>query len=65
MTFRTKIAAAALAALALTATPLAATPAVAEESHPCDYLFTDPWAGICAIPIRVYCLIFPTQAICH
>ncbi|HEV2756000.1 MAG TPA: hypothetical protein VG318_09525 [Actinomycetota bacterium] len=62
---RTKIAAVAMAATALAAAPLAATPAAAEENHPCEYLFTDPYAGICYIPIQVYCIVFPTQAICH
>lgn len=62
---RTKIAGAAMAALALAAGPLAATPAAAEENHPCAYLFTDPLAGICYLPIEVYCMVFPQQAICH
>ncbi len=62
---RTKLAAVAMAAVALTAGPLAAAPASAEVGHPCEQLFTDPWAGICYIPIRVYCIVFPDQAICH
>ncbi len=62
---RTKLAAVAMAAVALTAAPFAATPAAAAEGHPCEQLFTDPWAGICYVPIRVYCWIFPDQTICH
>ncbi|HEV2756002.1 MAG TPA: hypothetical protein VG318_09535 [Actinomycetota bacterium] len=62
---RRKVAAGAFAALALAAGPLAASPALAAETHPCSQLFAEPWDRVCAIPIRVYCLIFPTQAICH
>lgn len=60
-----KVAAGAFAALALAAGPLTATPALAAETHPCSQLFAEPWDQVCAIPIRVYCLIFPGQTICE
>ncbi|MFN2588419.1 MAG: hypothetical protein ABR613_09940 [Actinomycetota bacterium] len=62
---RTKLVAVAIAAVALVGGPVGAAPAAAEAGHPCEQLFTDPWAGICYVPIRVYCWIFPTQTICH
>ncbi|MDQ3914718.1 MAG: hypothetical protein M3323_05205 [Actinomycetota bacterium] len=61
---RTKLAAGAFAVLALAAGPLSATPAAAEETHVCD-VFAEPWATVCALPIRVYCIVFPDQAICR
>ncbi|MFN2588418.1 MAG: hypothetical protein ABR613_09935 [Actinomycetota bacterium] len=55
----------AAAALALAAGPIAAAPAAAAAAgHPCE-IFADPWDRVCYLPIKVYCLIFPTQTICH
>lgn len=61
---RTKLAAVAVAATALAAGPLTAAPAAASETHVCE-VFADPYATVCALPLRVYCWIFPTQTICH
>ena len=60
---RTKLIALTIGALAVFAGPMA-TPSNAAESHPCQ-VFADPYATVCAIPIKVYCLIFPGQLICH
>ncbi len=63
---RTKLIAALGAALALAAGPVAAGPAAAAETdtHICN-AFAEPWDRVCAIPISVYCWIFPDQTICR